>query len=265
VVATGSGKLATKVGLCLCAGQLIAGPLLASAAQAASASEVAPVTEPVKVLPRITESQSAAKINPGKKVRITARVINPKTGHAVTSGSVRIQTLRGRSWVNGARLNLGQSGAVTFSSAPRSTTYYRTVFDGSGNLRAVAGSRMRVQVVSGGDQILAEAKRHTGALYKFGASGPKRFDCSGFTMYVYRKTLGARLPHKANDQQRYGKAISRNSKRIGDLIIFRSGSYGYHSAIYAGGGYVYDSPHTGARVGKHKIFNSNYVVRRLAA
>ena len=26
---------------------------------------------------------------------------------------------------------------------------------------------------------------------------------------------------------------------------------------------MYDSPHTGARVGKHKIWSSNYVVRRL--
>ena len=26
---------------------------------------------------------------------------------------------------------------------------------------------------------------------------------------------------------------------------------------------MWDSPHTGARVGKHKIYGSNYVVRRL--
>jgi hypothetical protein len=28
---------------------------------------------------------------------------------------------------------------------------------------------------------------------------------------------------------------------------------------------MYDSPHTGARVGKHKMYGSNYVVRRLIA
>ena len=59
--------------------------------------------------------------------------------------------------------------------------------------------------------------------------------------------------------------MSKEPREVGDLIVFRSGSYGYHAGIYAGGGYMYDSPHTGARVGKHKIYGSNYVVRRLVA
>jgi cell wall-associated NlpC family hydrolase len=103
-----------------------------------------------------------------------------------------------------------------------------------------------------------------GSLYKFGAAGPSRFDCSGYTMYVYRKTTGKKLPHKANSQQKYGKSVAKSKKQIGDLIIFRNGSYGYHAGIYAGSGYMYDSPHTGARVSKRKMIGSNYVVRRVA-
>ena len=57
---------------------------------------------------------------------------------------------------------------------------------------------------------------------------------------------------------------TKSAKKPGDLIVFRSGSYGYHAGIYAGNGYMYDSPHTGARVGKHKMYGSNYVVRRIA-
>jgi len=123
----------------------------------------------------------------------------------------------------------------------------------------------KIYVKSGGAKILAEAKKHTGALYKFAAAGPTRFDCSGFTQYVYKKAAGKNLPHKADGQQKYGKAVSKSNKQVGDLIVFRSGSYGYHAGIYAGGGYMYDSLHTGARVGKHKIYGSNYVVRRLVA
>jgi len=127
-----------------------------------------------------------------------------------------------------------------------------------------ANGKAAASAAAKGSKILAEAKRHTGALYKFAAAGPMRFDCSGYTLYVYRKAVGVKLPHKANSQQRYGKAIAKGSKKVGDLIVFRSGSYGYHAGIYAGGGYMYDSPHTGARVGKHKIWSNNYVVRRLA-
>jgi cell wall-associated NlpC family hydrolase len=256
-----SGKLALKVGLCLCAGQLIAGPVLATAAQAAPV-----LTAATQTASKITESVSTRSLQQGSSVKITAKVINPKTGKVATSGHVRIQVQNGSSWRRAGQLNLGKSGVVTFYSKPKGTTTFRTVFSGAGDLSSSVSNRIQVKVVSSaGTRVLAEAKRHTGALYKYAAAGPSRFDCSGFTMYVYRKAVGKKLPHKANTQQRYGKAVSKSQKRVGDLIIFRSGSYGYHAAIYAGGNYMYDSPHTGARVGKHKIYGSNYVVRRIAA
>jgi len=112
-------------------------------------------------------------------------------------------------------------------------------------------------------RVLNEARRHTGKPYRYGAAGPNRFDCSGYTLYVYRKSIGVSLPHKANSQQKKGKAVSKANARPGDLIVFRSGSYGYHVGVYAGGGYMYDSPRPGKTVGKHKIWSNNYVVRRL--
>lgn len=111
--------------------------------------------------------------------------------------------------------------------------------------------------------VLSEAQKHTGKSYRFGASGPGSFDCSGFTMYVYRKALSASLPHKANSQQRTGTAVNKADAQPGDLIVIRRGSYGYHVGVYAGGGYMYDSPRPGRKVGKHKIWTRNYVVRRL--
>jgi cell wall-associated NlpC family hydrolase len=154
---------------------------------------------------------------------------------------------------------------VTLSAEPHITGYFRTQYTGAGSVRGVTSGALKVTVKASGAKVLAEARRHKGALYKYAASGPKRFDCSGFTMYVYRKAAGKKLPHKANSQQKHGKAVSKSKKRIGDLIVFRSGSYGTHAGIYAGNGYMWDSPHSGARVGKHKIHGKNYVVRRLVA
>jgi cell wall-associated NlpC family hydrolase len=82
-------------------------------------------------------------------------------------------------------------------------------------------------------------------------------------MYIYKKAAGRKLPHKANSQQKYGKSISKAGKKPGDLIVFRSGSYGYHVAVYAGDGKIWDSPRSGKRVSKRKMIGSNYVVRRL--
>ena len=115
-----------------------------------------------------------------------------------------------------------------------------------------------------GVRVVTEAARHKGKRYKFGAVGPKRFDCSGFTLYVYKKTTGKKLPHKAHLQQRYGRAISKSKAKPGDLIVIRSGSRGTHAGIYAGGGKMWSAPRTGKTVSKQKIWSKNYVVRRLA-
>jgi cell wall-associated NlpC family hydrolase len=262
----GTGKLALKLGLCVCAGQLIAAPAFAMAAQAAP---ITTTVTPVKaaavtvVTPKVTESVNTHTVNWGTKVKVTAKVINPATGKAVTSGSIRLQAYRGGAWHTWQTKKLGSSGKVTFASLPLATGYYRSVFTGTTTFRTKASNSIKVAVKADGAKVLAEAKKHKGALYKYAAAGPSRFDCSGFTKYVYKKAAGKSLPHKANSQQKYGKAVAKGSKKVGDLIIFRSGSYGYHAAIYAGNGYMYDSPHTGARVGKHKIYSGSYVVRRL--
>ena len=90
------------------------------------------------------------------------------------------------------------------------------MFAGTERLSApVASGSIRITVKANGAKVLAEAKKHKGALYKFGAAGPKRFDCSGYTMYVYKKAAGKKLPHKANSQQKYGKAVSKGNKKAG--------------------------------------------------
>ena len=258
----GTGKLALKLGLCVCAGQLIAGPAFAQAAQAAPVVKTAAATT-TTVTPKVTESTNTRTIKWGSSVKVTTKVVNPATGQAVTSGYVRLQAWRNHAWQTWQTKKLAKSGAVTFTSSPHVTGTYRTLFTGTSTVKSKASNQIKVTVKHSGAQVLAEAKRHTGALYKYAAAGPKRFDCSGYTLYVYRKAAGKSLPHKANSQQKYGKAVSKSKKQVGDLIIFRSGSYGYHAAVYAGGGYIYDSPHSGARVGKHKIWSSSYVVRRL--
>jgi cell wall-associated NlpC family hydrolase len=128
-------------------------------------------------------------------------------------------------------------------------------------LRAAATKQAAAKAPSA--RVLTEAAKHKGKRYKYGASGPNRFDCSGYTKYVYKKAVGKSLPHKANKQQRYGKAVSKSKARPGDLIVIRSGSYGTHAGIYAGGGKMWAAPRTGKTVTKQKIWARNYVVRRL--
>jgi cell wall-associated NlpC family hydrolase len=259
-LSVGTSTAALSLGLCLCAGQLIATPAASAATPVVTAAQAS-----AKVTPKVKTTISTRSLAWGAKVRVTVKYLNPKTGKAVTSGKVILQGNRGGKWSNWAVSSVNKSGSASLYAAPHLSVNFRVVYLSNGSYNAQYGKSMRVAVRASGAKILAEARSHTGALYKFAASGPKRFDCSGFTKYVYKKAAGKSLPHKANLQQRYGKSVSKSSKKVGDLIVFRSGSYGSHAGIYAGNGYMYDSPHTGARVGKHKIYGSNYVVRRLVA
>lgn len=258
-----TGTIALSLGLCLCAGQLM-GPSPANAAPIA----VKAAAVHAKPIPKLANSYSKRTVSKGGAVKVTAKLVDPKTGKVVTKGTIRLQVWKNNKFVTLRAKVISKTGRTDLWDWPKTSTTYRTTFGSTANYRWAASTNTRVTVrtpVNAGAKILAEAKRHTGALYKFAASGPSRFDCSGYTMYVYKKAVGKSLPHKADSQQKYGKAVSKAGKKVGDLIVFRNGSYGYHAGIYAGGGYMYDSPHTGARVGKHKIYGSNYVVRRLAA
>ncbi len=254
----GTGSIALSLGLCLCAGQLAATP-----ASAAPASATAVTAAAAAATPKITSSVSPGKVAYGKKVRIKVTLKDPRTGKAVSKGVVRIQALRKGKWKTWTNRTVPASGTVSYDAKPLVTGYFRVYYTGTAGVKAGTSKQMKVTVVTSGAKVIAEAKKHVGALYKYGASGPKRFDCSGYTKYVFKKAAGRKLPHKANSQQKYGKKIAKSKKQVGDLIIIRSGSYGYHAGIYAGGGKFYDSPRAGKRVSKRKIFSSNYVVRRL--
>ncbi len=250
----GTGTVALSLGLGLLAGGL-------SAPQAVSAAPVVTAAAAARTLPKMSQSVNRRVLTKGQLVTLTVKLTNPKTGKAVNSGRVRLQAYR-KGWKTWQTRSV-RAGKVVFVSKPSVTGSYRAVFLGSEGLSSAATKGIKVTVKPNASAILAEAAKHKGALYKYAAAGPKRFDCSGFTMYVYKKAVGKKLPHKANSQQKYGKAVSKKNRKPGDLIVIRSGSYGYHVGVYAGNNMFWDSPRSGKRVSKRKIFNSNYVVRRL--
>ncbi|MEA4994704.1 MAG: SH3 domain-containing C40 family peptidase [Oscillibacter sp.] len=87
------------------------------------------------------------------------------------------------------------------------------------------------------------AKQYLGTRYVYGGSSPKGFDCSGFTMYVF-KQMGVSLPHSATSQWQSGKGqklYSTSELQSGDLVFFcdpsrSKGKACSHAGIYMGGG-----------------------------
>jgi cell wall-associated NlpC family hydrolase len=92
-----------------------------------------------------------------------------------------------------------------------------------------------------------------GALYKWGAVGPWKFDCSGLTLYSFRRA-GRQLPRTAQQQYSQTKHIRASSRALGDLVFFHSGRSVYHVGIYAGHGKIWHAPKPGRRVRLEKIW-----------
>jgi cell wall-associated NlpC family hydrolase len=105
-------------------------------------------------------------------------------------------------------------------------------------------------------KALEIAASKKGSPYKWGASGPRRFDCSGLTLYSFKKA-GKKLPRTAAQQYNKTQHISAKSRKAGDLVFFHSGSYVYHVGIYAGKGKIWHAPKTGDVVKLQKIWTSS--------
>ena len=111
-------------------------------------------------------------------------------------------------------------------------------------------------------RVLAEARRHAGAPYSYGAAGPNRFDCSGFTMYVFGR-FGISLPHSSAQQAAVTRHVPDGDKQPGDLIFtYRGGTIG-HVGIYAGGTQMWAAVETGDVVRLEDFAGRAYEVGRV--
>ena len=228
-------------------GVVTAGAVIAPAAYAASATN--------------TTLTGGGTIKAGQSVKLggSVRAQGRKLGYAM----VEIQSSTGNGWQRGAAKRSAGNGVVTFVVTPKQTTYYRLVFRGNLRYSASASTGARVGVlVDKGVAIVRTAAALKGVPYRYGAAGPRAFDCSGFTQYVYAKH-GRSLPHSATQQARYGRSVSKSAARPGDLLLFGSGGGYSHAAIYAGGGQMWDASTSGKPVARKDIWSNRYVVRRL--
>lgn len=111
-------------------------------------------------------------------------------------------------------------------------------------------------------RALHVAASKKGAPYHYGSAGPRAFDCSGFTMYVYAR-VGKRLPRTSAAQYRATIHISARQARPGDLVFFHYGRSIYHVAIYAGHGRIWHAPKTGKRVSLVRLWTNQVYYGRV--
>src|SRR3954452_2777760 len=128
-------------------------------------------------------------------------------------------------------------------------------------------SKAHAATVSFRAKAVRIASYQKGDPYRYGASGPNAFDCSGLTKYAFAQT-GHWLRHSTSGQWSQTRHIAKSNKRPGDLIFYTSNGRGsgiYHVALYAGRGYTWVARHTGTVVQRQRIYSSRYLVGRVRA
>ena len=73
------------------------------------------------------------------------------------------------------------------------------------------------------DSLFAYAQSFMGKKYKRGGTNFKGFDCSGYTMTVF-KHFGIKLPHTSAGQSLIGIEVNKKNIKKGDLIFFKGRS-----------------------------------------
>ncbi len=89
---------------------------------------------------------------------------------------------------------------------------------------------------------LRAAQVQLGKPYRYGAQGPGSFDCSGLTMWAFKRA-GVTLPRASRSQAAIGRAVTWDDLQPGDLIFYYSPVS--HVGIYAGGGKMINAVQTG--------------------
>jgi cell wall-associated NlpC family hydrolase len=147
------------------------------------------------------------------------------------------------------------AGATTLGPAvaSASTTTHQSAHRVSGRTQAVL-------------HAAAIALRHRGAPYRYGAAGPRAFDCSGLMYFAFRHA-GIAIPRTSSAQAHRAHRIPKSHLHRGDLMFFTSGGRVYHAAMFLrwshGHAVMLHAPRPGQRVRIDRPWTSSWFAATL--
>lgn len=116
----------------------------------------------------------------------------------------------------------------------------------------VAGCAAAPAAVDGvAARAIAWAKEQLGKPYRWGATGPGSFDCSGLMLRAFG-AAGVTLPRTSRAQFAAGAKVPRAAARAGDLVFWAGNPANpatiHHVAVYLGDDQILEAPQAGTPV-----------------
>ena len=159
--------------------------------------------------------------------------------------------------------NASSSSSSSSQASSSNSTSSNTSSSNAGVSNVVSPSTPAPAPSGNGSAIVAQAYKHIGKPYVWGAKGPDTFDCSGFTRYVYLQVTGRDIGGWTVPQEGAGTVIPVSQAQPGDLYFWGSRGSSYHVAIALGGGSYIHAPQPGesVKVGSVAYFAPSFAVR----
>lgn len=111
-------------------------------------------------------------------------------------------------------------------------------------------------------RALRVARHKLGHPYRYGAAGPRRFDCSGLTFFAFHRAGFRHLPRTSSRQAHFANRIRKSHMRRGDLVFFYDGGGVYHVGVYTGWHHghrvIIHAPRPGKRVKRARIWGHHW-------
>jgi cell wall-associated NlpC family hydrolase len=119
-------------------------------------------------------------------------------------------------------IELEDTTSITIDTAKYSQTKSKLINKSTQNITTSTfkgNSRTNTRI----DSLVIIAHQYMGNRYRRGGATTAGFDCSGYTMTVF-KQLNIKLPHTSAGQGLIGITINQQNIQKGDLILFRGGN-----------------------------------------
>ena len=215
-----------------------------------SASNKAQLEKFVTTARRMTAAKQSAQ-------HVQAGIVAIKRKLAGQRASLRKMITRQKSLL--AKLTAAQQAGT----GPGGSTSTGTGGSGGSGGSGGGGSAPTGPSKTAAQKAVAFAYAQIGKPYAWGATGPNSYDCSGLVMAAWA-SAGVTIPRDTYEQWSGLPHVSKSQVQPGDLILYDSEG---HVAMYVGGGYIIDAPHSGADVEKvamsgwYGLANADGVVR----
>ncbi|MGI6722020.1 MAG: NlpC/P60 family protein [Anaerovoracaceae bacterium] len=213
------------------------------------------ISSPVSGKPMLDRTKTKTRLQTGTKARVYWKRVSGASGYTVYRRNPGSSWKRVRTVKSGKTVKLTKGGLARRKKHQFKVVPYRNVsgkkvqgYASSSTIYVpkVLKTSTKTYKYTNQAKVIRKGRTKLGCRYVWGAEGPNRFDCSGFTWWTLRHAgvSGVRIKRTSaqgmyNRYKKYSIGRNLNNAQPGDMLLFGRGRSRYrifHVGLYYGSG-----------------------------